>query len=317
MADKNTGLTFDASTVEPQQAFDPIPAGWYKAEITDAEVLATKGRNGGQRVKTEFTVLDGEYKGRKIFGSINIKNANPQAMEIGLRELSALCHATGVIQVSDTKQFVGKMVELKVRIKAAEGDYEAANEPRAYKPLGDAPAGGAGATPPFTPGAPGAAPAPAAPAPFPPAGWTAHPQSPGWYYEDANPANMKTEADLQASAPAPAPAPPAAPAPTPAPAAPATPAAPPAAPVAEFPPAGWKPHPQSPGFFYTDAGQVMSESDLRAQAPAAPAPAPAPPAPAAPAPAATPAPPAGAAPVPPAPAAPVAGVDSATPPWER
>lgn len=37
-----------------------------------------------------------------------------------------------------------------------------------------------------------------APAPFPPPGWKAHPQAPGWFYLEQNPAQMKTEADLRA-----------------------------------------------------------------------------------------------------------------------
>jgi Protein of unknown function (DUF669) len=267
---KNTGLSFDARTVEPQAAFDPIPAGWYNVEITDAEILATKGRNGGSRVKVEFTVLDGEFKGRKVFGSINNKNTNAQAQEIGQRELSALCHATGVIVIEDLKQFVGKMLQVKVRVKPATAEYDAANEPRGYKALeGAAPpsmmsAPPAPGAPPMPPAPPAAVPAP--PASFPPAGWVAHPQAPGWFYEVANPANMKEAADLQASLapaapvapPAPIPAPPApAPAPVPLPPAPA--------PAAVFPPEGWTAHPQSPGYFYNAAGEVLAEADLRAR----------------------------------------------------
>lgn len=55
------------------------------------------------------------------------------------------------------------------------------------------------------PGMPGMPQMPAAPpmvAPFPPAGWAKHPDpaaaAQGWYYNQANPAQMKTEADLRA-----------------------------------------------------------------------------------------------------------------------
>lgn len=293
---KMTGLAFDASQVAPASISDPIPAGWYNSEITDCEVLPVKGRNGGTRVKFEFTVIDGEYKGRKFFGSINNKNANAQAQEIGQKELSAICHAVQVIQVSDTKQFVGKVLQVKVKVKPEdkEGGYDAANEPKAYKPF-EGVAGQAGppafaAAPPFAQGPPAnvVPMVPAAPAPvaaFPPAGWVAHPQAPGHFYSGQE---VLTEADLRARfAPVAAPAAPVAPPVPQAPPVAPAPAMPPAAPVAAFPPAGWLPHPQSPGFFYTATGQVMSEADLRASvavpaAPAAPVPAPVPAAPAIP-----------------------------------
>lgn len=312
--EKMTGLAFDASQVAPASISDPIPPGWYNSEITDCEVLPVKGRNGGTRVKFEYTVIDGEYKGRKFFGSINNKNANPQAQEIGQRELSAICHAVQVIQVSDTKQFIGKTLQVKVKVKPEdkEGGYDAANEPKAYKPMdgGAATAPGFAAAPPFAQGPPANV-VPMAPAPvaaFPPAGWLPHPQAPGCFYSGQE---VLTEADLRARF-APVAAPVAPPVAMPPPVAPAPPM-PPAAPVADFPPVGWMPHPQSPGFFYTATGQVMSEADLRATvavpaAPVAPAVPVAPPVPAAPIPAAVP-------PAPGIPAAPAGGVP--TPPWAQ
>lgn len=117
---------------------------------------------------------------------------------------------------------------------------------------------------PAPPGAP-AAPAPA-PAAFPPAGWTAHPQSPGYFYQGQE---VLSEADLRARfAPPPAPAPaapPAAPPPAPAP-----------APAAWSPPPGWTAHPQSPGYYY-QGQEVLSEADLKARFPQAPAAPPTPP----------------------------------------
>ena len=131
--EKMTGLAFDASQVAPATLSDPIPPGWYPSEITDCEVVPVKGRNGGTRVKVEFTVISGDFKGRKFFGSINNKNANAQAQEIGQKELSALCHAVNVIHVTDTKQFIGKLLQVKVKVKPEdkEGGYDAANEPKA------------------------------------------------------------------------------------------------------------------------------------------------------------------------------------------
>lgn len=310
MQQKNTGLSFDATNVQPASVSDPIPAGWYPCEITDCEVIPTKGPGKGTRVKFEYTVLSGDYKGRKFFGSINNKNANAQAQEIGQKELSAICHATGVIVVSDTAQFVGKMISVKVKVKAADGEYDASNEPRAWKPMEGAPAAGfipgvPGATPPpfaVVPGLPAVPAAPVAVVAFPPQGWLPHPTAAGYFYAGNE---CLPEAELRARfAPVVAVAPVAVVAPV----IPQVPVAPviPAAPVAAFPPDGWIPHPQSPGFYYTATGQVMSEADLRASIPAA-----VPAVPAAPAIPAAPVAPA----IPAIPTAPAAGGEA--PPWAR
>lgn len=269
-AQKMTGLAFDASQVAPSVAYDPIPPGWYNSEITDCEVVPVKGRGDNTRVKVEFTVIDGEHKGRKLFGSINNKNANAQCQEIGQKELSALCHAVNVIQVQDTTQFIGKFLAVKVKVKPADKEYDASNEPKAYKPLeGALPSGPTG---PAFPQGPGVAQGPAfaqgppqSVAPvidFPPAGWIPHPQAPGQFYCGQE---VLTEADLRTRY---APAAPVV-APVVVPVAPVVPAAPVVAPLEVFPPLGWMPHPQSPGFFYTATGQVMSEADLRASQPVA------------------------------------------------
>lgn len=311
---KITALNFNAANVEPQKPNEVIPSGWYPVEIIDAEVKPT-GKNKASKGKGayfNYKILSGDYKGRVIFGScINVENANVQCQEIGQRELSAICHAVGIINVADLAPFIGRQLDLKVKVRKAspedlEKGYEDKNEPSGYKALvgatgPSAPVGFAPTTmgaPPMAP--PTMFPALAAPAAtFPPAGWQQNPAAPDWYWNPAT-NEQKQEGELRAMFQ------PAAPTPPPAPVAPPMPPAPPApAPVAEFPPAGWLAHPSAPGHFYS--GQdVKSEAELRAMcqpaAPAVPAGPPAPPTP--------PAAPSGP-PLPPA--VPVAG---SPPPWK-
>lgn len=280
---KLTAFQFDASGVKPMQAFDVLPAGWYPCEISDAFIVATKGKAGGTRANFEFTILAGDYKGRKIFAGLNVRNASAQAQEIAQRELSAICHAVNVINISDLAIFKGKQLNVKIKVKLADEDdkkkgYEDKNEPNGYKPLEGAPLASPAippTAPPPPPMPPGAVPMPPAPpvvVAFPPSGWVAHPTATGYFYCGNE---IKTEAELRATiAPAPVapPAPPVPPAP-PAPPAPPMPPAPPA--VAAFPPVGWQAHPSATGWFYETANvsNMKSEADLRAMAsaPAAPA----------------------------------------------
>lgn len=216
-------LNFDASTVAPSAALDPIPAGWYNAHITDSEAKPTSAGTGFY-LELEMEVLDGPYAGRKVFDRLNLHNPNPVATEIAYKQLSAICHATGVIQVADSAQLHNRPLQVKVALRpagpGADGkQYEASNEVKGYKGIGQpAPAGTTMTAP---PPAPAAAPAAAAPAWQPPAG--AAPQAPAaapW----APPAAPAPVAAPVASATPPwAPAASAAPVAAPAPAAPATP----------------------------------------------------------------------------------------------
>ena len=47
-------LNFNAAEVEPQTSFDPIPAGWYKAMITESEFKTT--RNGEYQMNWKLSL---------------------------------------------------------------------------------------------------------------------------------------------------------------------------------------------------------------------------------------------------------------------
>lgn len=129
---------FNAANVEPQQSFTPIPAGSYIAQVVESEIKPTK--NGtGQMMNLTFEVLDGQYRNRKFFGRINVVNQSAEAERIGQSQLSALCHATGVMQLQDTVQLHGKPVKIKVKVRVDEsGKYDASNEVTGYEAISGA-----------------------------------------------------------------------------------------------------------------------------------------------------------------------------------
>jgi len=144
-------LQFNASTVEPTQSYDPLPDGWYTVIMTKSEMKPTKDGTGAY-LETELTVQEPPYKGRKVFYRLNVKNNNPVAQEIAYRQLSAICHAVGVIQVQDSQQLHGLPFKVKIVIKKDEsGKYDPSNEVKAIKGMnedGAAPAPATGFTPP-------------------------------------------------------------------------------------------------------------------------------------------------------------------------
>ena len=126
-------LNFDASQVAPQQTFDPIPAGWYNAMITESEMKPTSNGQGAYLQMT-IKVVDGAHAGRQVFDRLNLQNANPVASEIAYRRLSAYCHATGVIQVQTSQQLHGIPFKVRVSLRTDNtGQYEPSNEVKAIK----------------------------------------------------------------------------------------------------------------------------------------------------------------------------------------
>jgi hypothetical protein len=199
-------LNFDASQVSPDMGREALPAGWYNAVMDESEMKAT--RDGlGAYLNCRFNVVDGQFAGRKVYALLNLKNANAQAMEIAFKELSAIAHAVGVLHIADSSQLHNRPLKIKVKVdKDKSGEYEDSNRITMYKNINevvDQPKGAA------APAASGFVPPPdgAPPISFPPAGWTAHPSAPGFYYAGQE---VISEADLKARFAAP-PAPPAPP----------------------------------------------------------------------------------------------------------
>jgi hypothetical protein len=128
----STALNFDATQVAPANPLDPVPAGDYTVCIVDSEMKQTSSMNG-YYLQLTLEVLEGEYAGRKIFDRLNLDNPNRQAVEIAQRTLSAICHAVGVMQVSDSAELHDKPLVAKVVVKPPRGEYGPSNEVKGYK----------------------------------------------------------------------------------------------------------------------------------------------------------------------------------------
>ena len=117
---------FDASGIEPTTAYDLLPAGKYRAQIVESEIRVTK--NGmGQFLWLMLDILDGECKGRKIFDQLNLVNPNPTTVEIAQRTLSAICHATGKLQVGDSEELHLVPMTIQVKIRPPKNGYGESN----------------------------------------------------------------------------------------------------------------------------------------------------------------------------------------------
>lgn len=130
-------LNFDATQVNPDQSFEPIPAGWYNMMIIDSEMKPTRDGNGAY-LQLTLKVIDGQYAGRQVFDRLNIQHQNPVVTEIAYRRLSAYCHATGVLQIQDSQQLHGIPLKARVSVRTdSTGQYDPSNEIKAVKPINE------------------------------------------------------------------------------------------------------------------------------------------------------------------------------------
>lgn len=126
-------INFNASKYEPAQEIGAVPPGEYSVQAIDSEMSPTRDGKG-ERLSFTYQIQEGEYKGRHIFDGFNMKNASEKAVEISMRQLTALCHAVGFTDlVPDSSMLHGKPFIVKVGVRAAQGQYEAQNIVKAYK----------------------------------------------------------------------------------------------------------------------------------------------------------------------------------------
>ncbi len=129
----NLGTTFDATGIEPAKPYDVLPPDKYPAQIVGSEMRLTKD-GSGQYLLLEIDVIDGPYKGRKLFDRLNLVNANPQTVEIVQRTLSAICHAVGRLQVQDSEELHLIPFIADVQVQPPKNGYSETNKIR-YVPL--------------------------------------------------------------------------------------------------------------------------------------------------------------------------------------
>ena len=94
---------FNAHEVEPNNDFDPIPAGKYLAVITDSEIKPTKSGKGSYFELT-FQIIEGEFQNRLVWSRLNLNNPNQTAVQIARSELSSICRAVGSMTPKDSAE---------------------------------------------------------------------------------------------------------------------------------------------------------------------------------------------------------------------
>lgn len=139
MARLDIGFSAD-ELPESRGDYEPLPEGWYSAEIGDAEIRVTKD-NTGQYIRCRYNITGPTKAGRVVFGNLNIMNKSQKAEEIGRQQLGELMRSVGIGRLEDTDQLIGCPLQIKLSVRPAENGYAAQNDVRGFRaPEGAAPA---------------------------------------------------------------------------------------------------------------------------------------------------------------------------------
>jgi hypothetical protein len=146
----------NAPTEVPENNFDAIPEGWYKALIVSDEEKPTKAGTGSY-IKAKIQIIEsGKFMNRFVFTNFNIDNPNPKAVNVALQQLASICKAVNVPwKPADTSLLHNKPLMVKLAVKEYNGQEQ--NEVKGFKAC--------------PPAATGAVPAPATTGATKPGGW--------------------------------------------------------------------------------------------------------------------------------------------------
>lgn len=122
---------FNANEVEPTTSFEPLPAGRYVAAITASEMKATK-KGDGSYLQFEYTVLEGDCKGRKVWDRLCINHPNDLTQKIARGNLSAICRSVGVLQPRDSSELHNIPMLITVKCKKRDDNGDITNEVKGY-----------------------------------------------------------------------------------------------------------------------------------------------------------------------------------------
>lgn len=116
------GQPFDATLVDPTQGAGQLPVGKHPVVAVSSSIDATKAGDGGMLIYI-LKIIDGPHAGVTGPHRLNLYNNNPKAVEIANKQLSALCHVTGVFQVADSDALLNIPFMIEVTPQKDEPTY--------------------------------------------------------------------------------------------------------------------------------------------------------------------------------------------------
>ena len=114
-------LNYNVNPNEMEDSFEAVPAGEYLVVIESSDFIDTKAGTG-KILKLTYQILDGRFKGQKIFENLNLQNPNKQAEQISRKALNSIGIAVGVPSIQDSAQLHNIPLKLNVTVQDTD-DY--------------------------------------------------------------------------------------------------------------------------------------------------------------------------------------------------
>ena len=126
-------MSFDFNSFNPSEhnSDKPVPSGNYRAIIDGAKIKDTRAGTG-KYLELEFTIIEGQHKGRKAWNIYNIDNPNQVATQIAKQQLAAVCRATNLVKLTGEHDFLNKTLIVKLGQEEYNGEMK--NKVKGYAP---------------------------------------------------------------------------------------------------------------------------------------------------------------------------------------
>ena len=121
---------FDASQVKDSE-FEALPAGEYRAVISDSERKKTKDGES-ELLQVKLQIIEGPFKNRTVIDRFNLWNKNPEATKIAQQQFKKVCEAVNIPKPPDSSALHMKPLMVKLAVKEYNGNNQ--NEVKGYKP---------------------------------------------------------------------------------------------------------------------------------------------------------------------------------------
>lgn len=130
-------FAFNARNVEPAKPRDNmlIPNGWYRAWIIGTDIRKTNAGDG-RFLELTWEIVEGDYEKRRLWDRHNFENKSAVAVKIAQEQISAICHATNVLEFSDPGELAGVLCMIKIGVERKTGQPDR-NKIYGYMPDGD------------------------------------------------------------------------------------------------------------------------------------------------------------------------------------
>ena len=117
-------LNYVPDTNDQYQGFETLPAGEYKVQITDTDIVTPKSGEGEMLKLVYEVVADPQFDRRKLFDNIMLVHSSADAERIGKQKLNTICALTNTKSLKDTAQLHGKTMTLLVGVKEYNGEKQ-------------------------------------------------------------------------------------------------------------------------------------------------------------------------------------------------